>query len=118
MKFRLGRTPSAPKRKDLEVTHRAVHSLLSQESWACNDYVCVPLRGRELALRNFELRQRPGSSSSACRSTAAGVALHLSYRGVPGSGLMSRFPRPLVIAFPVIVRYEVLASPLWASKEL
>src|ERR1700722_19797463 len=42
MKFCLGRTPSAPKRKDLGVTHRADHSLLSQESWACNDSVCVP----------------------------------------------------------------------------
>src|ERR1700733_4407032 len=39
------------------------------------------LRGRELALWNFELRQRRGSSSWACRPTVADVALHLSCRG-------------------------------------
>ena len=34
--------PRPAKRKDLGVIHRRVPSLLSHESWACNDFVCVP----------------------------------------------------------------------------
>jgi hypothetical protein len=102
MKFCLGRTPSAPKWKDLGVTHRAVHSLLSRESWACNDDVCVP-----------PARYKAANSRSGILSSVSGAVVVVDHAAQPlpalhspelprwpGSGLMSRFPRPhLVIEY-------------------
>jgi len=102
MKFCLGRTPSAPEQKGLGVTHQGVHSLLSRESWACNDYVCVPPARYEAANSRSGILSSGSSPVVVVQHAAEPLpALHFTWVAeVARLWADETVPQALVIAFP------------------